>query len=160
MATLADEFKEWVSSRLQLRPSVESHGFEKVELHWFQPVETAEARKRWSECCDQKTPPPWTDILEVRCSFFNWTCDKGDVIVGCTPTFSKGHVLIQSGLAYYCTFRCIADECYHVYQDFSRGSSWRHETDRQFVEDEAGSFADSLAVLIRRFLETNVVFHK
>ena len=50
MVSLADEFKSWVASRLQLRPSVDEHGFDGVELHWIEPVETSEARRIWSEC--------------------------------------------------------------------------------------------------------------
>jgi hypothetical protein len=104
--------------------------------------------------------PTQTDKINVRCSCFILPCQKEDLIVGCTPTFSKGHVLVQSGLSYYCTLRGIADECYHVFQDFSRGGDWRMENEGQFVEAEAAEFADSLAILIRRFLEVRGVFHK
>ena len=85
---------------------------------------------------------------------------EGDVDVGYTPDNCKARVLIQAGLSYYCTFRGMAEECYHVFQEVSRGLDWLRNADKQFVEVEAASFADSLAVPIRRFLELNGVFHK
>jgi hypothetical protein len=145
MVALADEFKSWVASRLQMRPSLDTHGYNGVELIWIEPVDTLEARKIWSEYEDQETQPSWTDKIKVRYSCFYLQCRNEEFIVGCTPTYAKGHVLIQSGLSYYCTLRGIADECYHVFQDFSRGGDWRSENDDQFVEAEAAEFADSLA---------------
>ena len=70
----------------------------------------------------------------------------------------RPEVVRDTHLADYRTFRAIADECYHVYQDFSRSGQWRHETDDHLVE--AACFADSLALPLRRFLEANRVFQR
>jgi hypothetical protein len=82
---------------------------------------------------------------------------KAEFIEGCTPIYSKGHILVESGLTYARTLRVIADECYHVFQDLSRSGDWRRDGDDQLVEAEAAEFADSLAILIPRFLEARGV---
>ena len=160
IAAFAEEFVAWIVSRLEMKPSVQ-HGFDAVHIHWIEPVETSEALKIKSECPDLETQLPWTDIIEVRCSITTLPCSENDIIVGYTPCCSKGRILIRHGLAQYCTFRAIADECYHVYQDYSRGCEWgRLSTNHEFAEEEAAAFADSLAVPIRRFLELRGIFHK
>jgi hypothetical protein len=157
---LADEFNRGVSSLLKLRHSVGEDEFDGVKLHWIEPVETTEARGIWVDCPEPETQPDWTDQISVRCSCFSLKCRDEEFIEGCTPIYSKGHVLIQSGLSYARTLRVIADECYHVFQDLSRGGDWRNESDDHLVESEAAEFADSLAILIRRFLEERGVLQK
>ena len=51
MVSLAIEFKDWVLARLQLTHG-ETNGFDGIELHWFEPIETLEARTRSYECSD------------------------------------------------------------------------------------------------------------
>jgi hypothetical protein len=160
IVSLANEFNVGVSYLLQLRHSVGEDEFDGVELHWIEPVETSEARRIWSDNAELETQPPWTDQIDARFSCFNLQCPKEESIEGCTPIYSKGHVLVQFELPYARTLRVIADEYYHVFQDLSRGGDWRKDSDDQLVEAEAAEFADSLAILIRRFLEVRGVFQK
>ena len=133
----------------------------------IEKIDVLAAREEWnSYSSDNRQPflpenPEWVeDPLRFDCPSFRLFDDKGFTHVGFTPLSSRGRAMIQAGLPYYCTFWCIADECYHVYQDRSRGPEWRRDTHPEFVEEEAAAFADSLAVLIRRYLEPHGVFCK
>jgi hypothetical protein len=152
MDALAIEYTAWVAARLQIPPP---------QITWFEKVDTLTGQTGWSECpFDARQQLSEENPLCFDCDYFSLPGNPGDVDVGATPVRSNTRTMIQTGHPYYCTFRSIADECYHIYQDVSRGSEWRAETNREFVEREAEEFADSLSALIRVFLQSHGVFCK
>jgi hypothetical protein len=98
MFSLAEDFKNWVVSRLPLSHSAGENWLDRVKLIWIEPVETSEARRIWSDCENRETQPEWTNKINIRCSCFHLPCLKGEFIVASTLTYSKGNILVQSGL--------------------------------------------------------------
>jgi hypothetical protein len=143
MAEMADVFMEWVASRLRVpRP----------RIYWFERVSTTEAAAARVGCI-QRQEDPGHDPLSFDCPYFMLKGNRGDLVAGFTHATWLDKVCVQARMPDFCTLRAMADECYHIYQGrLPDGIEWKH-ANHKFAEEEAAAFADSLATLIRRFLE-------
>ncbi len=143
-ASKAVEFSRLIAAELGIKNPV---------IYWFDKADLEYAGSGWSAATD-KQPSPCSDPAPHTCPFFRIFERAETVHLGFTPFHADGHFFIQIGFPVQITLKAVADECFHLYQDFRNGSDWRKQDENYaLAEEEAAQFAESKAKLIADFLD-------
>ncbi len=144
MCSLAEDFCGLVASWLEMdHPPA---------IFWFEDVDFIEAKQGW--LADPGVKPQAADPLREVFEYFRWRSHPSVGHVGYTHRESPLGIMINISRRGEELLDTVAEECFHIYQDFAHGPGWRAEAGDDAVEGEAREFVSSRAPQIHAFLES------
>jgi len=139
--SLANAFCEQVSSWLGMQPP---------SVFWFEEADIRQASETW--LANPSKNPTAADPLREPCEYFRWRGRAGLLFWGYAHRDSPLGIMINICRRDEGLLKTVAEECFHIYQDFLHGVGWRAEAGSDAVEGEARRFVDSKADAISGFL--------
>ena len=139
--SLAEAFCVRTSSELGIPPPA---------LFWFEEADYRQASKIWLQNPSRNNQA--ADPLREPCEYFRWHGRSGCLFCGYTHRESPLGIMIKVCRNGEDLLETIAEECFHLYQDFLYGIGWRAVAGYDAVEGEAREFVRSKADDIRDFL--------
>jgi hypothetical protein len=138
--SLAEAFCKRISSEL---------GIPAPRVFWFEETECRQASMVWMQNPSKKDQA--ADPLREPCEYFRWRGRPAWVFCGYTHRESPLGIMINVCRSGEDLLETIAEECFHIYQDFLHGVGWRAVASYDAVEGEAREFVRSKTDDIRNF---------
>ncbi len=132
--SLANAFCEQVSSWLGMKPPA---------VFWFEEADFRQASKTWLENPSRNSRA--ADPLREPCEYFRLGGPPGWLISGYAHRDSPLGIMINICRRDEGLLKTVAEECFHIYQDYLHGAGWRAVAGYDTVEAEARKFVDSKA---------------
>jgi hypothetical protein len=143
MNSLAEDFCRRVVSWL---------GTECPKIYWFEEANFVAASRAWLDHPGPKHDPS-ADPVRESCELFRWEETANWVANGYTHKESPLGIMINVACSNKDLLTVVAEECFHMYQDFVHGAGWRATESVNIVEAEAKAFVCSNSGKIQAFKE-------